>query len=206
MSQPRYLWRQLTPEKREELLEWRKENHRPWHSPPHRAGFGTQRFHITAACFEHSDYIGHSPERMDSFSHDLLNVFASQASKTFAWCVLPNHYHALVETPDVLELLTELGKLHGRSSFIWNGEESTRGRQVFFRAVERTMRSERHYYATLNYVHHNPVRHGYVEKWADWRWGSAAEYLSLTSQEEAKRIWNEFPLGDYGKGWDDPDK
>ena len=142
---------------------------------------------------------------MDAFSRDLLAVFAARASQTFAWCVLPNHYHALVEAPDVKELLHELGLLHGRTSHAWNGEETTRGRKVFFRAVERAIRSDRHYWASLNYVHHNPVHHRYVERWTEWPWSSAREYLAQTDPEEAKRVWREFPLLDYGKRWDEPE-
>ena len=71
----------------------------------------------------HRHYIGHTPERMDNFSRDLMAVFAAHAGQTFAWCVLPNHYHALVEVPDVKGLLRELGLLHGRTAHAWNGEE-----------------------------------------------------------------------------------
>jgi len=205
MSRPEYRWRQLTTKQRAELLAWRRGRGHPWHSPPHRPNFGHLRFHITAACFEHQPCIGHSLERLDAFARDLLCVFTGHASQTFAWCVLPNHYHALVETPDILGLLRELGRLHGRASHAWNGEEESRGRKVFFRAVERAMRSERHFWATLNYVHHNPVHHGYVERWTDWPWSSASEYLAQTDPNEARRIWRGYPLGDYGKGWDDPE-
>ena len=83
---------------------------------------------------------------MDNFSRDLLAVFAAHSRQTFAWCVLPNHYHALVEAPDAKALLRDLGLLHGRTSHAWNGEEQARGRKVFFRAVERAMRSDRHYW------------------------------------------------------------
>lgn len=203
MPQPEYRWRKLTPKQRAGLLTWRKERGYPWHSPPHRPNFGHLRFHVTAACFEHQPYIGRSPERVDNFVRSLLSVFATHASQTFAWCVLPNHYHALVEAPDVLRLLHELGKFHGRMSHAWNGEENLRGRKVFFRAVERAMRSDRHFWATLNYVHHNPVHHGYVARWTDWPWSSAPEYLAQSGPDEAKRIWREYPLGNYGKGWDD---
>jgi len=206
MSGPRYLWRQLTPKQRVEVLAWRKERGYPWHSPPHRPNFGHSRFLISAACYEHRDYIGQNLVRMDSFSRDLLVAFAEHASQTFAWCVPPNHYHALVEAADIKRLLHELGLLHGRTSHAWNGEEIMRGRKVFFRAVERAMRSDRHYFATLNYVHHNPVRHGYAERWTDWQWSSAKEYLELTGVEEAKRIWKDYPIRDYGKGWDEPDR
>ncbi len=159
--------------------------------------------HVTAACFEHEAFIGHSAERMDGFARDLLGVLAEHARQTFAWCVLVNHYHALVEAPDILGLIRQLGLLHGRKAHAWNGEEETRGRKVFFRCAERAMRTDRHFWATLNYVHHNPVHHGYVARWTDWPWSSAKEYLAQTGTDEAERIWREYPLGDYGKGWDE---
>src|SRR3954470_19228514 len=157
MSAPRYVWRQLNEKQRTSLLGWRKARGHPWHSPPHRSNFGHLRFLISAACYEHHHYIGHSPQRMDNFARELLALFAAHGSQTFAWCVLPNHYHAVLEASDIKLLLHGLGLLHGRTSYAWNGEERMRGRKVFFRAVERAMRSERHYWATLNYIHHNPV-------------------------------------------------
>jgi putative transposase len=140
---------------------------------------------------------------MDGFSTTLLDLFQQHAARTVAWCVLPNHYHALVEAPNILKLLHELGRLHGRTSYAWNGEENTRGRQVFHRATERFMRSERHFFATVNYVHNNPVHHGYVRLWTEWRWSSAADYLAQMGRAEAERVWKEYPLRDYGKKWDD---
>src|ERR1035437_5093399 len=164
MSTPRYLWRQLTPKQREEVLAWRKANARPWHAPSHRPNYGHLHFLVSAACYEHAHHIGFSPQRMDGFSTASLELFQQHAARTVAWCVLPNHYHALVEAPNILKLLHELGRLHGRTSYAWNGEEDTRGRQVFHRATERFMRSERHFFATVNYVHNNPVHHGYVRR------------------------------------------
>jgi putative transposase len=64
------------------------------------------------------------------------------------------------------------------------------------------MRSERHYFATLNYIHHNPVKHGYVTKWQDWPFSSGREYLEKIGVDEASRIWRGFPVLDYGKEWD----
>jgi REP-associated tyrosine transposase len=140
---------------------------------------------------------------MDIFTGDLLAALGRHATTTSAWCVLPNHYHVLVEASDVLGLLRELGRLHGRTSHTWNGAERARGRRIFFRAIEREMRSERHFWATLNYIHHNPVHHGYVEVWTDWVWSSAAEYLGQMGPAAAERIWREYPVRDYGKGWDE---
>jgi len=46
-----------------------------------------------------------------------------------AWCVLPNHYHVLSTIPDLPKLIAQVGKLHGSTSFAWNGEDGERGRQ-----------------------------------------------------------------------------
>jgi putative transposase len=204
MSAPSYIWRKLTTAQREKLLAWRKHQGLPWHRPPHRASEKT-RYHITAACFEHRAHIGFTSERMQQFCSTLLNTFEQQNTSVHAWCVLPNHYHALIETREILAVLAGLAKMHGRLSFQWNGEEQTRGRTVWCGAAERYMRNDAHFWATLNYVHHNPVHHRYVERWQDWPFSSATEYLGQMNHSEASRIWKEYPLLDYGKGWDDPE-
>jgi putative transposase len=120
----------------------------------------------------------------------------------YAWVVLPNHYHVLVQCRDIQRCLRELGKLHGRTSFYWNQEQVTRGRQVWHRAAETAMKSEGHFWATINYVHHNPVKHGYVQKWQDWPYCSAAQYLKCVGRERALEIWRSFPIRNYGAKWD----
>jgi putative transposase len=202
MERPAYVWRKLNPEQREKVLNWRKENHRPWHAPPHRPNNFHTHFHISAACYEHRPHVGLSPERMESFADSLLSLFAQFGTRTVAWCLLPNHYHVLVETPNVLRLLWELGRLHGRTSYQWNGEENQRGRQVFHRATERAMRSDRHFWATINYVQHNPVHHGYVRLWTDWPWSSARDYIREVGRQRAEEIWRAYPIRSYGNGWD----
>lgn len=184
------------------VLKGRKIRRFPWHSPPHFEYDGELRFLITAACFEHEHIIGKSADRMSECESKILEICHEFGSELFAWCVLPNHYHILILTDRINEFLTALGKFHGSSSHRWNGEDDIRGRKVWFRAVERSMRSERHFYATLNYVHNNPVKHGYVKKWQDWPYSSATEYLEKVGREKASLIWNEFPVLDYGNEWD----
>ena len=202
MSRPTYLWRKLTPNQRDELMAWRKQQGLPWHRPPHRASEKT-RYHVTAACFEHAPFIGHNRERMETFCGTLLGVFHNRHALIHAWCVLPNHYHALIETTEILAVLADLGRMHGRLSFEWNGAEKTRGRQVWCGAAERYMRNDAHFWATVNYVHNNPVHHRYVAHWQDWPYSTASEYLAEIGREEAARLWKAYPLLDYGKGWDE---
>lgn len=198
-----YAWRKWTPEIREDVLAFRKRQHRPWHGPPHFAGQQTSQYLITGTCYEHAPILGATHQRLDEFALALWQTFEDAAAIIHAWCLLPNHYHVLATIPDLPVLVARLGKLHGSTSFTWNGEDNARGRQCWHRATDRAMRNEEHFWATLNYIHHNPVRHGYVSKWQDWPWSSAREYLAKTGPDEAARIWKAFPVLDYGAGWDD---
>ncbi len=89
---------------------------------------------------------------------------AVRCNQVFAWVVLPNHYHFLAQVNELKPLFLELGKLHGLKSFEWNSEESKRGRQVWCKAAETAMKSEGHFFASLNCVLNNPVHHGYCKK------------------------------------------
>ncbi len=197
-----YDYRKLTPEQRAEIIEYRRRRHQPIHSPPHwDLGIGDIYF-ISAACYEHASIIGKHPTRMSQCEESVLSACHEAATATYAWCVLPNHYHLLVQTADLKRFTKALGQFHGRSSFEWNQEDAARGRKVWHRCFDRAIRSGRHFLASVNYIHHNPVQHGYVDKWQNWLWSSAKEFLDQVGTEEATRIWREYPILDYGKKWD----
>jgi putative transposase len=183
-----YRWRKLTPEQRQETLEQRKLQRHPKHSSPHYQN-GKGRYLITSTCYEHQPWIGITDRRMDQFSSEWLEVLASRAERADAWVVLPNYYHAVVLTDSCPTLLRGLGKLHGRNSFLWNGEDDARGRKVWFNSMERKIPGDAHHIAAIHYVHHNPLKHGYVRKWDEWKWSSASEYLERIGREEAERRW-----------------
>ena len=197
-----YDYRSLKPDERERVLEYRRLHCLPLHSPPHVKMGYTHRYLVTAACFDHAPIIGLHPERMTECEEGILTSCKEREAEVFAWCILPNHYHLLIGSHRIEELCKALGRFHGRSSFKWNGEDQQRGRQVWFRCFDREIRSERHFWATLNYVHHNPVHHNYTEKWQDWPWSSAAQFLEEVGRERAAKIWKEYPILDYGKDWD----
>ncbi len=197
-----YNWRKMSKEDRAVVLKERKVYRRPWHAPPHFDYEGDRRFIVTAACFEHKHIIGASAKRMAECESELIEAIRDFGAVLYAWCILPNHYHLLIRTSRIKEFLREIGKFHGASSYRWNGEDNSRGRKVWFRCVERSMRSERHFYASLNYIHHNPVKHGYVSQWQDWPYSSAVEYLEKVGKQRAMEIWREYPVLDYGKEWD----
>jgi putative transposase len=160
---------------------------------------------LAAACYEHRPLVGATADRMAGFETQLLEVLTTHCRLLFAWIVLPNHYHALVHAAELAPLLTAIGQQHGQTSFHWNAEENCRGRQVWHRAAETEIKSEGHFWASLNYVLHNAVRHGYVQHWQDWPYSNAAVYLAEAGRELAERRWRNYPIYDYGKDWDPPE-
>jgi len=197
-----YDWRKMSERDRKQILDLRKARNLPWHSPPHLDFSLVKQYLVSSSCYEHVPVIGKNRERMTECESAVLEICNDFASRIYAWCILPNHYHVLIRTERIKEVRDNLGQFHGRSSFEWNGADNRRGRKVWYNCFERAMKSERHFWATLNYVHQNPVHHGYVSRWTDWPWSSARQYLAEVGTEEAKRIWLKYPILNYGKKWD----
>ncbi|MDP8207082.1 MAG: transposase [Candidatus Electryonea clarkiae] len=197
-----YTWREMTEDERQEVLDYRKKNSLPWHNPPHLDLEGDYIYLITAACFNHLPIIGKNKERLIECEKQVLDGCDKFSEEIFAWCILPNHYHVLLQTEQIKSVRRELGLFHGRSSRTWNIEDKQTGRQVWHNCFERPMKSERHYYASLNYVHHNAVYHEYVSRWTDWLFSSARDFLEEIGEEKAVEIWRSYPILDYGKKWD----
>ncbi len=197
-----YDWRKMDVDEREKVLAARKGRKLPWHSPPHSDFEGEVSFIITAACYEHAPIIGKTSERIAKCEKDLLEIGESVGAKVFAWCILPNHYHLLIRTDNIKRLRKELGQYHGRSSRVWNKEDNQQGRKVWFNFFDRNMKSANHFWATLNYINNNAVKHGFVYRWQDWVFSSAREYLKEFGKEKAESIWRKYLVLDYGKDWD----
>ncbi|MDX2110303.1 MAG: hypothetical protein SFY80_08700 [Verrucomicrobiota bacterium] len=196
-----YIWRKLTPEARARMLEQRVRNQVPWRVPP-LWECGHRHYLLTAACYEHLPIIGVTEERMNAFEDAILESLEPVVSQIVAWVLLPNHYHVLVSGDDVQRMRKTLGLLHGRTSRQWNLEDTRPARRVFHGSAETYMKSDRHLSATLNYIHHNPVKHRYVEKWTDWKWSSATAFLEEHGRETTAHLWKEYPIDDYGNDWD----
>jgi len=197
-----YNWRKMTEEERKETLELRRQKRHPWHSPPHLQQEGEYYFILTGTCYEHAPIVGGSPARMTELESEILSACETSGVELFAWCVLPNHYHILLKTDQIKTLRKRLAQAHGRTSRKWNLEDGAVGRKVWSNCLERPLQSERHFWASMNYIHHNAVHHGYVDNWQDWPFSSAGQFLETVGRERAAEIWREYPLLDYGKKWD----
>jgi putative transposase len=196
-----YEYYKLNPQQRQELVKKRLQQGFPSHSPPHPLQLQTY-YLLTATCYQHQSILANSSRRQQLLNL-ILGKFINNGFKITAWVILANHYHLLVNVLD-FKLLSPIFKaIHGFTSYQWNLEDNQQRRKVWYRFADRAIRSERHYYTTLNYIHYNPVKHKYVNSAYDWQESSVHLYLEKYGREWLRDSWLKYPIRDYGKEWDD---
>ncbi len=99
------------------------------------------------------------------------DVLLSQQGETyipFAWCVMPNHVHVLVQprAKSIAQLIKAWKALSSRRS---NAPKPLWQKNYF----DRYMRDEEQVWFTSKYIEANPVAAGLVERAEQWRWSSA---------------------------------
>ena len=105
-----------------------------------------------------------------------------------AWVVLPDHMHCIWTLPDgdhnysarwkaiKIRFAKEVPKTEYRSQVrVRKGERGIWQRRFW----EHTIRDEEDYEAHMNYVHINPVKHGYVNIVRDWPFSTFHRYVEL---------------------------
>jgi putative transposase len=97
---------------------------------------------------------------------------------TRAWAIFSNHYHFVARSPEnessAESLRAVLAELHFKTASWVNKLDDARGRTVWQNYRDTVLTFERSYFARLNYVHQNPVKHGLVDDARDYQWCSAA--------------------------------
>lgn len=111
--------------------------------------------------------------RAASIVERALLHFDAERYRLLAWCVMPNHVHAVVEQGEGWPLAQVV---HSWKSFTANAINKAFSREggVWMREYfDRFMRDDDHLSTTIYYVETNPVDAGLVAQAEDWRWSSA---------------------------------
>ena len=201
-DRPMYVYRTLMPEQKAEVLRTRALRRYPPHSPPHLLDVEGW-FLVTAATLEHQHRFQAEQDR--AWLLEELFAELNAVGVDFAgWVILPNHYHLLVQCHPLGIVSEPLRRVHARTARELNRRAGVMGRQVWYRYTDRAIRDQRHYYTTLNYIHYNPVKHAHAQKPMEWECSSVHWYAEHFGVERLRNAWVEYPVRDYGKGWDWP--
>ena len=120
-------------------------------------------------------------EQIDVLRQAVIETRKQYPFEIHAWVVLPEHMHLLMGLPEgdadfsqrvrliKAKFSRALPKLELRSS----ARVKQRERGIWQRRFwEHLIRDEADYQAHMDYIHYNPVKHGWVERVKDWQYST----------------------------------
>jgi putative transposase len=162
------------------------------HNPPHLFRPHAKYF-ITAAI-----YRKHHLLRGDDVKHAVLEImfesFNRHRWRIEEWVLLDNHYHLMADAPeDAMTLSRVINNFHRFSALKIkkNVNPASPSDPVWFNYFDTCITYEKSYFARLNYIWFNPVKHGYVEKPEEWKFGSY--FFKENGNDEARSIMKNYP-------------
>jgi putative transposase len=159
------------------------------HAPLHR--LSDQGTYIVTAATYQKEHFFRGPERLTALESALHRLTDEAGWRLEAWAVFSNHYHFLAHTsPGSRSLDVLIKQLHGSTARWVNQMDEAQGRTVWFNYWDTQLTIETSYLARLNYVHHNPVKHGLVRVASDYRWCSAAWFERTATPAQVQTVYS----------------
>jgi putative transposase len=117
--------------------------------------------------------------------YELFLKFLSEAIKecqwvSFAYCLMPNHYHLVVKTP-LANLAVGMKDLNAFYAQKFNFLHKRVGHLFQGRYKSRVITRESYLLTLIKYVALNPVRSGLVDSPEKWPWSSYSEIIQNVS-------------------------
>ncbi len=116
--------------------------------------------------------------------------------KAAAFCLMPTHYHILVQTPDA-NLARCMRHINGVYTQRYNVRNKCDGTLFRGRYKSILVDADSYLLELVRYIHRNPLRAGLVSKMDQYAWSSHQGYLS--DAEEWEWLHKNFVLGMLAK-------
>ncbi len=99
----------------------------------------------------------------------LLNLHKKYNFNLYSYCLMPDHFHALI---GIGESGMTLGRICGDFKSLstrefWKFYDGKLWQRQFF---DHVIRNEQDFFETVEYIRLNPVEAKLVENWKDWKW------------------------------------
>lgn len=94
-----------------------------------------------------------------------------------AYCLMDNHYHLLIQTPDG-DLSRGMRHINSVYTQRFNRRHEKEGQLFRGRYKAVLVEADSHLLEVLRYIHRNPVKAGIVKSLKDYQWSSHQGYLS----------------------------
>jgi putative transposase len=128
-------------------------------------------YHVTTRAVDKQLIFGVVQGDREFFLVLVAHVVAHYRWRLHAYCLMGNHFHLVVETPDA-NLAAGMQYLKGRYAIWFNDQTGREGALFERRYRSELVEREAHAYELARYVVLNPVRAKQCAHPRDWRWSS----------------------------------
>jgi REP element-mobilizing transposase RayT len=152
-------------------------------------------YHVTSRGNEKRPIFNSDSDRK-AFLGYLESAYERYFALIHAYCLMENHYHLLIETPEA-NLPQIMRHINGAYTTYFNVKWDRAGH--LFQGRYKAILVEKDAYAMelSRYIHLNPVRAGYVERPEDYQWSSYRNYIGKT--RPPNWLHTAFVLGYFGE-------
>jgi len=143
------------------------------HNPPHLFKQNAKYF-VTGATYLKKKFLIH-PESKLQILYSITKGCKKYDWLLEDWVILDNHYHLMLQSPKSVETMPNLFNEIHKFTAIWlkrNAPTLRNEGKIFYNYWDTCITYEKSYFARLNYIYFNPVKHGYVERAEDYMFGS----------------------------------
>lgn len=162
---------------------------------PLRLEFPGAVYHVMARGLERSAIFRGDEDRR-KFLALLGSVGRDLRWQVHGYCLMGNHYHLLLETPEE-GLSRGMRALNGRYAQWFNWRHRRRGHMLEGRFRSVLVQKQSHLLELHRYVVLNPVRAGLVERAGDWKWSSYRATAGLGEAPEWLEV--DWTLGQFAR-------
>jgi putative transposase len=153
---------------------------------PLRIEYPGAYYHVTSRGNEKKDVFRSQKDR-EKFLSYLESATERYGAAVHAYCLMSNHYHLLVETPEG-NLSQIMRHINGAYTNYFNTKRQRTGH--LFQGRYKAILVEKDAYALelSRYIHLNPVKAGMVEMPGEYRWSSYRSYIGQAARPEWLKI------------------
>ena len=161
---------------------------------PLRLEFAGALYHLTARGNARADIFLNDDDRA-LFLELLGKEISQQGWRLYAYCLMSNHYHLLIETPES-NLVAGMRRLNGVYTQAFNRRHQRVGHVFQGRYKSIVVDKDSYGLELSRYIVFNPVRARMVKRPQDWRWSS---YRATAGQAQAPEwLACDWVLGQWG--------
>ena len=155
-------------------------------------------YFLTARCQDKNHYFN-TDEKKKIFVSVFSKASKRYSARIYAWVLLNNHYHCLIQFFDKRDIGKFVNNLHTNSARLLNKIDNKPGRNIWYQYWDYCLRDKADFWCHLNYIIQNPLKHKLVLSLSEaykYKFSSNPILLRRLGKWSLEEKEEEYPIDD----------